>query len=290
MFLLGAAPLLAHGPWQALPQCSEVPNESNDGDSFHVRAKGSDGRGRAKEYVFRLYFVDAPETDASFPERVANQAAYFKLTPAQTVQLGGYAKKFVEEKLARPFTVRTCRQNALGRSKQGRFYAFIETDEGDLAELLVANGMARVHGSGGAPVGLESPEREWHKLQRLENEARLQRIGGWGASVGRMQLRASKQPSKAGLDSFEVFFHPEKLAVAAEAEARLDAQPVSVPAGAQLDLNTATAAQLVNIRGIGPVIAQRIIAARPFVTADDLREVKGIGAKKYAEMRPYFRD
>ncbi len=109
---------------------------------------------RGHEYIFRLYFVDAPETDASFPERVAEQAAYFKLSIPQTLQLGEYAKKFVEEKLRQPFTVRTCLQGALGRSSQERFYAFVETKDGDLAELLVANGLARVHGSGAAPVGL----------------------------------------------------------------------------------------------------------------------------------------
>lgn len=272
-----------------LQDCRYAPNDSNDGDSFHVSAKGPGGRARARDYVFRLYFVDAPETDASFPERVQNQAAYFKLTPAQTLQLGGYAKKFVEEKLAQPFTVRTCFQDALGRSKNGRFYAFIETEDGDLAELLVANGLARVHGSGGTPVGLDSPEREWHKLQRLENGARQEAIGGWGGALGRLFLRASKQPSKTGLDSFDKFFHPDKLAVAAEAEARLDAQPLSIPGNAKLDLNTATVADLVNIRGIGPVMAERIVAARPFQTADDLRRVKGIGDKKYEEMRPYFR-
>jgi DNA uptake protein ComE-like DNA-binding protein len=42
------------------------------------------------------------------------------------------------------------------------------------------------------------------------------------------------------------------------------------------------------IPGIGPVMASRIIAARPFKSADDLKKVNGIGNKKYAQMRPYF--
>jgi DNA uptake protein ComE-like DNA-binding protein len=35
-------------------------------------------------------------------------------------------------------------------------------------------------------------------------------------------------------------------------------------------------------------MAARIIAARPFKSADDLKKVSGIGDKKYAQIRPYF--
>src|SRR3712207_8418783 len=72
-------------------------------------------------------------------------------------------------------------QDALGRSKKDRYYAFISTKDGDLAELLVANGLARVHGSEAKPVGLSSPDRMWRKLERLEREARAQKVGAWGA-------------------------------------------------------------------------------------------------------------
>jgi DNA uptake protein ComE-like DNA-binding protein len=54
-------------------------------------------------------------------------------------------------------------------------------------------------------------------------------------------------------------------------------------------VNTASAAELENIRGIGQTLAKRIIEARPFKSADDLQKVKGIGTgKKYAQIRPYF--
>jgi len=42
------------------------------------------------------------------------------------------------------------------------------------------------------------------------------------------------------------------------------------------------------VPGIGHVMAARIIAARPFQSADDLKRVSGIGDKKYARIRPYF--
>lgn len=43
-----------------------------------------------------------------------------------------------------------------------------------------------------------------------------------------------------------------------------------------------------NIRGIGPILAQRIIDARPFKSADDLRNVNGIGPKTYEKIRASF--
>ena len=55
-----------------------------------------------------------------------------------------------------------------------------------------------------------------------------------------------------------------------------------------IDVNTATEKELTTVPGIGHVMAARIIAARPFRSADDLKKVSGIGDKKYAQIRPYF--
>jgi competence protein ComEA len=46
---------------------------------------------------------------------------------------------------------------------------------------------------------------------------------------------------------------------------------------------------LEDIPGIGPVLAQRIIAGRPFQSADELQRIEGIGEKRYAKLRPYFK-
>ena len=56
----------------------------------------------------------------------------------------------------------------------------------------------------------------------------------------------------------------------------------------KLDVNHATRKQLEDLPGIGPVLAQHIIEARPLKSADDLLHVDGIGRKKYAAIRPYF--
>jgi len=56
--------------WIVLKDCRLIPNPANDGDSFHVSAG-------EKEYLFRLYLVDAPETDEMTPRRLIEQAKYF---------------------------------------------------------------------------------------------------------------------------------------------------------------------------------------------------------------------
>ncbi len=70
-------------------------------------------------------------------------------------------------------------------------------------------------------------------------------------------------------------------------QSRSAAAPIA-GVGKKLDVNSASEAELDSLPGIGPVLAARIIAARPFASADDLRRVKGIGAKKYENIRPHF--
>jgi len=56
-----------------------------------------------------------------------------------------------------------------------------------------------------------------------------------------------------------------------------------------LDLNEATAGEFEALPGIGAVLAQRVIAFRTsaggFRTIEDLREVKGIGLKKFDRIK-----
>lgn len=60
-------------------------------------------------------------------------------------------------------------------------------------------------------------------------------------------------------------------------------------AGRKINLNTATAAQLTKLKGIGPAIADRIVADRDtngsFKTVGDIVRVKGIGPKVLANIR-----
>lgn len=60
----------------------------------------------------------------------------------------------------------------------------------------------------------------------------------------------------------------------------------------RLDVNQATLGELVHLPGIGPALAERILADRaengPFRNLDDLGRVRGIGAVKLADMAPYL--
>lgn len=135
--------------------------------------------------IFRLYFVDTPESSADqrFPERLAEQAAYFGITPEQAGKLGDEAAAYATKALSKPFVVWTCWQDALGSSKRQRFYALIEIGQGDdarwLSSLLVREGLARIYGKRiTLPCGTTSKEYRT-LLEALEASAKREKKGGW---------------------------------------------------------------------------------------------------------------
>lgn len=58
------------------------------------------------------------------------------------------------------------------------------------------------------------------------------------------------------------------------------------PRPARINLNTATEPELEALPGIGPVLARRIIAGRPYGSVDELARVREIGPKRLEEIRP----
>ena len=283
--------------WIVLKDCRLIPNPANDGDSFHVSAG-------EKEYLFRLYLVDTPETDEMTPRRLIEQAKYFSITVPQAIEVGRAAKDFTQEKLSHPFTVFTHMSDAMGQSRLERFYAFVETKEGDLGEQLVRNGLARSYGFKTAPPGVTTSRIEVEKLQQFEDEAKQDKLGAWGINAGRLNAHAQ---TPSAFSSFvadgksrshlppavsPTFFSPTaKPAASITRSSRVETTEShakeKIPLG-NIDINTATEKELTTVPGIGHVMAARIIAARPFRSADDLKRVSGIGGKKYAQIRPYF--
>jgi competence protein ComEA len=65
------------------------------------------------------------------------------------------------------------------------------------------------------------------------------------------------------------------------------------PAGAPLNLNTATAEQLDQLDGVGPATARKIIAYRQqhggFRSVSELDQVPGIGPKRMAALKDHLR-
>ena len=163
-------------PWMRLDGCQYVPDKSNDGDSFLVHC------GREQFHV-RLYFVDCPETDLSFPERVHEQYDYFGVTMDEATRAGARARDYVSAALrSRPFVIYTKKSFAQGRSKATRYYSLVEVDRRYLHEMLLSEGLARRKGTAVAlPTG-EKAKAYAAALQGLEDRARLERKGLWATS------------------------------------------------------------------------------------------------------------
>lgn len=259
-----------------------INNANNDGDSFRVKVskKGelaADHADNTKDFVVRLYFVDCPETgadSASDASRVREQTRYFGLKgAAHTVKFGLKAKKFTKQALSKPFTLYTAFAAAPGRAAKGRIYGFITTATGnDLASLLVANGYARAYGIGRATPGGVSRDETKARLQDLEMAGMMKRNGIWKKSDPDriVELRAEQRRED------------EELKIIGE-QVRLSKQLKG-----QINLNKATREELQLIKGIGPVLAEKMIAGRPYKTIDALLKVKGIKEKTLEKIREYL--
>jgi endonuclease YncB( thermonuclease family) len=158
--------------WRVYEDCKLIENDFNDGDSLHVK------RGRQHE-IYRLYFVDAGETDPELADRIHDQATYWNVSEARVLELGKEATHFTAEFLKSGFTVLTRREDAGGRSDRGRMFAVITVGDRDLAEALTEAGLVRIYGRmPDLPDG-----RSWQKaraeLRAIERRAQRDKRGAW---------------------------------------------------------------------------------------------------------------
>ncbi len=107
-------------------------------------------------------------------------------------------------------------------------------------------------------------------VERLKPYLRVAGGGGGGAAGGRGAVAARAGPGVG--------------------EGRMAG--ATVP-GALVDLNRATAEELQTLPGIGPVMAERIVALRKerggFRKLDELMEVKGVGDRTFARLKPLLK-
>jgi len=274
--LLLAGNAFAAAELQKFTNVRLLDNPSNDGDSFVVLAPLGAGQAGERQLHLRLYFVDCPEsvatTDAD-AKRVREQARYFGITDAKKVfEYGHKAGGFTKQALAKPFTFYTAFASALGRSPGGRVYAFVVTADGkDLGQSLVEAGLGRTHGSKHTgPTGKSTVDIE-KMLQNLETEARRQRKGIWAAT------------DPAVIDKLRAQEHAEDQ----ELKSLIKESSGKHAPTMAIDLNTGTTSELQSISGVGPVLAAKIIAGRPYKKVDDLLRVSGMGPKLLEKLRPY---
>lgn len=255
----------------AIHNAKLIDNPSNDGDSFFVAVNED-------RLHLRLYYVDCTETQPGSKadiRRIREQMRYFGLSdPDIAVDFGKEAKQYVENILSEPFVIYTSYAKALGRSLGGRIYGFVKTRDGQyLSDMLVENGLARVHGKTREnPDGMAS-ELVLQKLRDLETAAILRRAGIWKESDPDqiIRLRSLQQQEEQELEAFRESIVGTRT---------LEDDP--------LNPNTATSEQLQSIKGIGPVLAGKIISGRPYNSVDELLKVHGIGPKTLKKIAPYL--
>jgi len=177
------SPCRAGSKWTEYTHCRLIEHPFNDGDSFHVKA------GNRRHYIFRLYFVDAPETDDSVPGRLEEQAAYFDIDKQDAGRLALQAARFTRAFLSDGFTVHSMREDARGRSDRTRYFGMVEVDGTWLSEALVREGLARIYGKPTElPDGL--PARKYFaNLKVAERAAQREEKGGWGMRAAASQLK-----------------------------------------------------------------------------------------------------
>jgi len=164
---------VAGSRWYVYENCRLIENQFNDGDSFHVRYK-------TRHHIFRLYFVDAPETDRSIEGRTGKQAEYFGIEERDALRVGREATRFTEKLLAKGFTVYSKREDARGRSDRKRYFGMVKVGNEWLSEQLVNEGLARIYGMNTElPSGLAG-HKHVARLKAQERAAQRNRKGAWG--------------------------------------------------------------------------------------------------------------
>ena len=142
------------------------------------------------------------------------------------------------------------------------------------------------------PVATTQPSMLWVHLAGAVRQPGLYEVPA-GFRVGDLVEKAGGlgvDADRAAVNLAERLRDEQQVYVPAEGELPAAAAHGSDVAG-PIDVNTATAAQLDELPGIGPSLAAAIIAFRaehgPFAALDALEQVPGIGPSKLSRLRPH---
>jgi len=103
----------------------------------------------------------------------------------------------------------------------------------------------------------------------------------WGATVSDLLAAAGGLTNDADANLVN-------LAAPLDASSSLfvPSRSAETPTGTRISINSASLDTLDTLPGIGPALAQRIVAGRPFNSIDELLDVSGIGDKTLEDLRP----
>jgi competence protein ComEA len=254
-------PTVLLGQLQTIRNCTLVPKDWADGDSFAV--KFPDG----KERTVRLYGVDCIEMhvkgDDTNARRLRDQRRYFGIADITIAKSVGEAAKVSSAGwMQKPFIVRTMFADARGDSRYERVYGFIELADGrDLSEALVEAGLARAFGVVRQLHDGRTGDEWAEHLKDLELIAARKGLGAW-KHTDWTRLAESRKEARDEV---------KELKVAQGEENASEDNPV--------DLNKATLEELMKLPKVGRKTAEEIIKARPYRSLKDLDKVSGIGPK-----------
>ena len=261
-------------PLNRLSNCTLVPTEWADGDSFLVRTEQGD------EHTVRLYGADCIEwhvTDDSDARRLREQRRYFGITesggsPQESIriakQYGELAAKKVRDLLQKRFTVFTAYSDARGDGKHKRIYGFVVTSDGkDLSELLVLTGLARAYGVSRETHSGMTRDEYRERLKDLELIAARENAGTWSKTIW------ANLPNERQLQRED------------DREINMATGNAPLLSGELLNPNLAARDELMRLPGIGEALANRIIEGRPYETLDEIMKVNGIGKSTLSKIR-----
>lgn len=269
---------VAAAPLEKLSNCTLIPTEWADGDSFLVKS------GDGKEFTVRLYGADCLEkqvNDATDERRLRSQRRYFGITtagasPRDSIELaknyGRLAAQEVGVILAKPFTVHSSFADARGDGRHKRIYAFVVTSQGtDLAAHLVSKGLARAFGVSRLTFDGRSKDEYRDYLADLELRAAKMGEGIWS------NTNWENLPTERQLDRQE------------EADVKLAMDDEKLTESQAIDPNSASKDDLMKLPGVGETLANRMIENRPYSNPEDLLRVPGIGQATLDRILPHLK-
>lgn len=106
--------------------------------------------------------------------------------------------------------------------------------------------------------------------------------------IGDKKFESLRQYITVGNEAEEYYFHASPPV---NQQKNNDIDDINISKTSAVNINTATKSQLASLPGIGPATAQKIIdyrSATPFQKIEDIKNVSGIGEKKFEKIAPFI--